>query len=142
MDSLKSSNEIPTRTSSAGFASSRKTSTAVLRPLPEDNWLSSSKSSNSGDSMPQTGALDDQSAIRQHRHNSSIGDNLIRQESASWSQGKETILFGPYEYLFGNPGKDIRSQLVAAFNAWLNVPTESLDIITKVVGMLHTASLL
>lgn len=42
----------------------------------------------------------------------------------------------------GHPGKDIRAQLIAAFNVWLNVPQESLAIITKVVGMLHTASLL
>ena len=52
------------------------------------------------------------------------------------------ILLGPYDYLFGHPGKDIRSQLIAAFNAWLKVPSESLAIITRVVGMLHTASLL
>jgi geranylgeranyl diphosphate synthase type 3 len=49
---------------------------------------------------------------------------------------------GPYEYLFAQPGKDIRSQLIAAFNEWLEVPAESLEVITKVVGMLHTASLL
>ncbi|KAK4921227.1 geranylgeranyl diphosphate synthase 1, partial [Elasticomyces elasticus] len=44
--------------------------------------------------------------------------------------------------MYGHPGKDIRSQLIAAFNDWLKVPEESLKIITKVVGMLHTASLL
>ncbi|KAL9049548.1 MAG: hypothetical protein Q9162_007168 [Coniocarpon cinnabarinum] len=60
----------------------------------------------------------------------------------TWSPGKEKILLGPYDYLDATPGKDIRSQLVAAFNAWLKVPPESLRIITKVVGMLHTASLL
>ena len=49
---------------------------------------------------------------------------------------------GPYEYLFAQPGKDIRSQLIAAFNEWLEVPPDSLEVITKVVGMLHTASLL
>jgi len=69
-------------------------------------------------------------------------DNLIHQTSASWSPSKEKILFGPFEYLFGHPGKDVRAQLIAAFNAWLQVPKESLAIITKVVGMLHTASLL
>jgi len=69
-------------------------------------------------------------------------DNLIHQTSASWSPSKEKILFGPFDYLFGHPGKDVRAQLIAAFNAWLQVPKESLAIITKVVGMLHTASLL
>ena len=59
-----------------------------------------------------------------------------------WSQEKEKIVLGPFEYLYDHPGKDMRKQLIAAFNAWLKVPEESLIIITKVVGMLHTASLL
>lgn len=71
-----------------------------------------------------------------------IGDDLIHQKNTSWSPEKETILLGPFDYLFGHPGKDIRAQLIAAFNAWLKVPEESLAVITKVVGMLHTASLL
>lgn len=71
-----------------------------------------------------------------------IGDDLINQTRSLWSPEKEKILFGPFDYLFAHPGKDIRSQLIAAFNAWLKVPPESLAIITKVVGMLHTASLL
>jgi geranylgeranyl diphosphate synthase type 3 len=41
-----------------------------------------------------------------------------------------------------HPGKDVRRQLIQAFNSWLQVPAESLVIITKVVTMLHTASLL
>lgn len=49
---------------------------------------------------------------------------------------------GPFDYMFQHPGKDIRTQLIKAFNEWLRVPEESLAIITKVVGMLHTASLL
>ena len=61
---------------------------------------------------------------------------------SSWSAEKEQILIGPYEYLFAHPGKDIRAQLIAAFNEWLEVPGDSLEVITKVVGMLHTASLL
>jgi geranylgeranyl diphosphate synthase type 3 len=54
----------------------------------------------------------------------------------------ERILLGPYDYLYGHPGKDIRSQCIAAFNLWLKVPPERLETITRVVGMLHTASLL
>lgn len=61
---------------------------------------------------------------------------------STWSGDKEKILLGPYEYLDAHPGKDIRSQLIAAFNEWLEVPPESLEVITKVIGMLHTASLL
>ncbi|KAI9848656.1 MAG: geranylgeranyl pyrophosphate synthetase [Thelocarpon superellum] len=89
-----------------------------------------------------------------------VADDQLRQKSSTWSSEKEKvcsnatycltwpqphtvqILFGPFDYLFAHPGKDIRSQLITAFNKWLKVPRESLDIITKVVGMLHTASLL
>lgn len=60
----------------------------------------------------------------------------------SWSASKEKILLGPYDYLEDQPGKNVRAQLIAAFNIWLKVPPSSLQIITKVVGMLHTASLL
>lgn len=59
-----------------------------------------------------------------------------------WSKDKENILVGPYEYMAGHPGKDIRAQLIAAFNVWLKVPPASLSIINKVVSILHTASLL
>lgn len=72
-----------------------------------------------------------------------IGEDLIYGKgSAGWSADKERILLGPYEYLYGHPGKDIRTQLITAFNTWLQVPEKSLEMITKVVGMLHTASLL
>lgn len=60
----------------------------------------------------------------------------------SWTDDKEGIVRGPYNYVVSHPGKDIRSQLIAAFDAWLEVPKASLEIITKVVGMLHEASLL
>lgn len=59
-----------------------------------------------------------------------------------WPSKKEKILLGPYDYMVQHPGKDIRRQFISAFNAWLNVPEESLSIISKVVQMLHTASLL
>lgn len=52
------------------------------------------------------------------------------------------MLLGPFDYLYEQPGKDIRRQLIAAFNEWLEIPPESVEVITKVVGMLHTASLL
>jgi geranylgeranyl diphosphate synthase type 3 len=71
-----------------------------------------------------------------------IGEDLIYGNGAAWTEEKERILLGPYDYLYGHPGKDIRSQCIAAFNLWLKVPPERLEIITRVVGMLHTASLL
>lgn len=49
---------------------------------------------------------------------------------------------GPYDYLYSHPGKDIRAALIEAFNVFLKVPPASLKTITKVVGMLHTSSLL
>lgn len=64
------------------------------------------------------------------------------QNRRTWSEEKDKVLTGPFDYLNGHPGKDFRSALVKAFDAWLEVPPESLEVITKVVGMLHTASLL
>lgn len=75
------------------------------------------------------------------QHNG-IGSELIYGNGSRWTNEKERILMGPYEYLYGHPGKDIRSQSIAAFNKWLRVPPARLEVITRVVGMLHTASLL
>ncbi|MCJ1243264.1 geranylgeranyl pyrophosphate synthetase [Trapelia coarctata] len=69
-------------------------------------------------------------------------DSPSRRKPAPWEEKQEKTVLGPYDYLYGHPGKDIRSELIAAFNAFLDVPSESLQIITKTVGMLHTASLL
>lgn len=71
-----------------------------------------------------------------------IGSDLINGTATSWTTEKENILKGPYDYLESHPGKDIRSQMITAFNNWLQVPHESLQVITRVVSMLHTASLL
>ncbi|GIZ40712.1 hypothetical protein CKM354_000404000 [Cercospora kikuchii] len=71
-----------------------------------------------------------------------IGADLIDGSGSSWSQEKENILKGPYAYLESHPGKDIRSQLISAFNEWLQVPASSLAVITRAVALLHTASLL
>ena len=60
----------------------------------------------------------------------------------SWTAEKERVVRGPFDYATSHPGKDFRAQLIAAFNAWLEVPKESLDIITRVIGMLHESSLL
>lgn len=69
-------------------------------------------------------------------------DGAPRIIGQTWSAEKEKILLGPFDYMYDKPGKNIRKQLIAAFNAFLRVPEESLIIITEVVGMLHTASLL
>lgn len=71
-----------------------------------------------------------------------LGEDLIYGNGAAWTEEKERILLGPYDYLEAHPGKDIRSQCIAAFNLWLKVPPERLEVITQVVGRLHTSSLL
>ncbi|OJJ73599.1 hypothetical protein ASPBRDRAFT_28812 [Aspergillus brasiliensis CBS 101740] len=75
-----------------------------------------------------------------HRNRSSVDGT--KYKDGQWSPENERIVMGPYDYMLQHPGKDIRRQLINAFNVWLKVPPESLSIITKVVAMLHTASLL
>ncbi|KAG0168552.1 geranylgeranyl pyrophosphate synthetase, partial [Apophysomyces sp. BC1015] len=58
------------------------------------------------------------------------------------NKDKEDILLEPYKYLLSNPGKDVRAKMIEAFNAWLQVPEEALEVITHVIEMLHSASLL
>ncbi|XP_061600670.1 geranylgeranyl pyrophosphate synthase [Cololabis saira] len=52
------------------------------------------------------------------------------------------ILLEPYKYLLQLPGKQVRTKLAQAFNHWLNVPEDKLQVITEVTEMLHNASLL
>jgi geranylgeranyl diphosphate synthase type 3 len=59
-----------------------------------------------------------------------------------WTEDKEKVVMAPFDYLYARPGKDFRTQLIKAFDAWLEVPQESLEVIRRVVGLLHTASLL
>ncbi|KAI9823757.1 MAG: geranylgeranyl pyrophosphate synthetase [Thelocarpon impressellum] len=133
-DQLRSPNVIPPRTSSTGTTHiTQPAPKAGLKTVPEGDWLSHKKKGH-GRSI-STGAVG-------YNPSGHISDDLIYQSRSTWSPEKDKILLGPFEYLFAHPGKDIRSQLIAAFNAWLKVPSDSLAIITKVVGMLHTASLL
>ncbi|XP_013384372.1 geranylgeranyl pyrophosphate synthase-like [Lingula anatina] len=55
---------------------------------------------------------------------------------------QEQILLEPYEYILQIPGKNVRTKLATAFNHWLHVPKEKLEIISEVTQMLHNASLL
>ena len=68
--------------------------------------------------------------------------NLNFTARKSWTDEKERVVRGPFDYVASHPGKDFRAQMIAAFNAWLDVPQKSLEVITKVVGMLHESSLL
>lgn len=76
-----------------------------------------------------------------HKRNKSSVDGT-KYKDGTWSPRNEQILLGPYEYMHQHPGKDIRRQLIQAFNSWLQVPPDSLAIISKVVTLLHTSSLL
>ncbi|KAF2873813.1 isoprenoid synthase domain-containing protein [Massariosphaeria phaeospora] len=155
-----SPNAIPPRTSSHGIANGVRHRSSVLRPLSEIDWMSQSKktkhSHSTGNLLQPSLAQHTPANTHPHPHPhptpmappppppgslNGVGDSLIYGQR-TWSEEKERILLGPYDYLYGHPGKDIRSQLIAAFNKWLRVPAERLDVITRVVGMLHTASLL
>ncbi|KAJ4396249.1 geranylgeranyl pyrophosphate synthetase [Gnomoniopsis smithogilvyi] len=160
---LQSPNAIPPRTSSTGQPANTASPSSranVLRPVPEADWISQSTharspptrqrqrawsaSHNSSPLYPQTNILlnmpepsanPDPSRFANHDFGFIGGQK-------SWAQKQDRVIMGPFEYLNGQRGKDFRSQLIAAFNTWLDVSAESLEIITKVVGMLHTASLL
>lgn len=54
----------------------------------------------------------------------------------------ERILLEPYKYLLQLPGKQVRTKLAQAFNHWLRVPEDKLQVIIQVTEMLHNASLL
>ncbi len=136
-ENFPSPNAIPPRTSSTGLSNSFLTPTkAVLRPVAEADWLAPSPGKRFHTTSYSLGSPSGPDPFV------TIGDGQTSAEKTSWSQEKEKILLGPYEYMSHHPGKDIRTQLITAFNEWLRVPGESLAIITRVVGMLHTASLL
>ena len=56
--------------------------------------------------------------------------------------GTQQSILEPFTYITANPGKDMRSQLIEAFNLWMNVPEDKIVIISRLVNMLHNASLL
>ncbi|KAI0740661.1 terpenoid synthase [Earliella scabrosa] len=66
----------------------------------------------------------------------------ILATSETWSESNEAALLEPFTHIYSVPGKEIRGQMIEAFNMWLNVPEDKLKVISKVVSMLHTASLL
>ncbi|KUL88648.1 hypothetical protein ZTR_05132 [Talaromyces verruculosus] len=130
--SLQSPTAIPPRTSSNGvvngIAASAQPVTPGLASISESEWMSSSKRKSL-------------STTSKHGRNRSSMD-WTKAKEAMWTQQKESIIMGPYDYISKQPGKDIRKQMIAAFNVWLKVPEQSLEIITRVIAMLHNASLL
>lgn len=66
----------------------------------------------------------------------------VDQGSQENNSQQDARLLEPFAYLSQQPGKEVRSQLLDAFDAWLRVPTERLAVIRRSVEMLHNASLL
>ena len=54
----------------------------------------------------------------------------------------DELLTEPYRYLTQKPGKGVRIRLVTAFNHWLNISQDKMDLISEVIQTLHNASLL
>ncbi|KAJ9156496.1 Geranylgeranyl pyrophosphate synthase-like protein [Pleurostoma richardsiae] len=140
---LQSPNAIPPRTSSTGQNTPHQPSKPVLRPVPESDWIAqgshhrSRKASVASTSFPVNMQPPIPPDPSRYAH-----EDLDFTAKKTWSEEKDKVIMGPFDYLDHQPGKDFRPQLINAFNAWLEVPPESLEVITKVVGMLHTASLL
>mmetsp|Transcript_26143 Transcript_26143/g.61294 ORF Transcript_26143/g.61294 Transcript_26143/m.61294 type:complete len:363 (-) Transcript_26143:337-1425(-) len=48
----------------------------------------------------------------------------------------------PFRYIHQVPGKDVRGKLIDAFQVWLKIPQEKIEVIKTIIGELHNASLL
>ena len=64
------------------------------------------------------------------------------QPSAACNANYVKAITRPFDYIMSLLGKNVRSQLLSAFNVWLQVDEKSYNVIDKVIGMLHNASLL
>ncbi|TKW49120.1 Geranylgeranyl pyrophosphate synthase [Colletotrichum tanaceti] len=63
-------------------------------------------------------------------------------DSKAHGNNHEEIIRAPLNYLLDLPGKDVRSKLMSAFNQWLRIPEQKLEVIKRIVMLLHNASLL
>ena len=141
---LPSPSRIPPRTSSTGYTHNLLAPPArsVLRPVPESDWLAQSTHTPSTSHLthnPQSDTMTSTDFRDPSRYATEDFDYVARN---TWTEKKEKAVTAPFDYLLKQPGKDIRTKLITAFNVWYDVPKETLDIIAKVVAMLHTASLL
>ncbi|KAI8069072.1 isoprenoid synthase domain-containing protein [Gilbertella persicaria] len=67
---------------------------------------------------------------------------MLNPQNRAQERTTEEIILEPYNYLISHPGKEIRTKLISAFNLWLNVSEDVTEVVNKVVGMLHNASLM
>jgi geranylgeranyl diphosphate synthase type 3 len=160
---FQSPNAIPPRTSSTGQQPNGTyipvtSAKPVLVPVPEADWIkgniianpTSASFSGPGharkpsrkETLPTAVAMPATISSNPPPDPTRFATKDLDATVKRWNGEKEKVVTGPYDYLNCIPGKDFRSQLIKAFDAWLKVPKESLEIITKVVGLLHTASLL
>ena len=133
-------------TSASGISDPSK---LALRPLSENKWMAQSHTHGTSGSEDTIRAIAPTSQMADRVVAAAVppppppsGKSSDGTPASTWTAEKEKIVLGPYEYLHDRPGKNIRTQLVSAFNHWLQVPKERLVPITRVIGMLHTASLL
>uniref|UniRef100_A0A6U6BZK5 Geranylgeranyl pyrophosphate synthase n=1 Tax=Guillardia theta TaxID=55529 RepID=A0A6U6BZK5_GUITH len=57
-------------------------------------------------------------------------------------RSQEEVLLEPFNYIGKLPGKGIRPRMIAAFNNWLQVPSEIIEKIADITQKLHNASLM
>ncbi|KAI0485600.1 isoprenoid synthase domain-containing protein [Xylaria cf. heliscus] len=112
--------------------------TGLLTPTP----MSLQKTQQAGYTTQLPKEKSTQASAQASESATSTKDEMDVANGWTWTAQKEKIILSPYEYIASEPGKEFRTLLLNAFNTWLEVPQESLAIITKVVRMLHTSSLL
>jgi hypothetical protein len=77
-----------------------------------------------------------------------IGTEPSTTDSSSWTSGNpqcllnSSVLFAPTHYMKSLSSKNVRSQLIEAFNSWLLVSPHVLSTITQVIDDLHNSSLI
>eukprot|EP00698_Gefionella_okellyi_P011413 TRINITY_DN3004_c0_g1_i1.p2 TRINITY_DN3004_c0_g1~~TRINITY_DN3004_c0_g1_i1.p2 ORF type:complete len:306 (-),score=44.66 TRINITY_DN3004_c0_g1_i1:1063-1980(-) len=62
--------------------------------------------------------------------------------AANESERSDKILLEPYDYISKTKGKEIRPQLIDAFNYWIRAPQNRVEEVKQIVQKLHNASLL
>lgn len=62
--------------------------------------------------------------------------------SHTGDKDQDEKLLQPFKYILQVPGKQIRAKLAHAFNYWLKIPADKLNVVGDIVQMLHNSSLL
>ncbi|KAH7151412.1 isoprenoid synthase domain-containing protein [Fusarium sp. MPI-SDFR-AT-0072] len=70
-----------------------------------------------------------------------VGEVGTSVNSAPYARHEE-IIRAPLTYLLDLPGKDVRGKMISAFNQWLKIPEDKLNVIKRIIMLLHNASLL